>query len=249
MTKKYECNDCDLIFDNFQLKANHIRWNHNDETFSQSGKQKLKDSALLNNEKRFGKYIIKDIICPKCDVIFSVKVRDKNPHKHKKFCNQKCANSRTWTEKQYKLHMDRYNDPNDNYGEVYKSNIGKIHNNKRFSSKIERALAESLLEYGFTRHYLIKTDTINFDIDIISEDKNIWVESDGEYHFTKVHKNHDFDKSKMRDYIQEIEAIKQNKLLIRIDNRKYKSIPKQVEIIMNEIKKWNKQTGKIVKFY
>ena len=78
---------------------------------------------------------------------------------------------------------------------------------------------------------------INFDIDIVSEDKNIWIESDGPYHFRKIHKNHDFEKSQLRDYVENNEAINQNKLLIRIDNEKYKDIDIQVKLILNEINK------------
>ena len=52
-----KCNICEKEFDNHGKYANHIRWEHTKEKYSKDGLSLLKEKALLNNEKRFGKWV------------------------------------------------------------------------------------------------------------------------------------------------------------------------------------------------
>jgi very-short-patch-repair endonuclease len=116
----------------------------------------------------------------------------------------------------------------------------------RFSSKAERALGEALRPYGYRRHQLIKTGDIKFDVDIVSEDMTVWVESDGEYHFRKVHEGHNFDATRLRDQIEEAEAVFRKVLLVRVNNQTT-TIDEQVAFVMTSVASWDRVEGKIVK--
>lgn len=116
----------------------------------------------------------------------------------------------------------------------------------RFSSKAERALAEALKPYGFRRHQRIRTQTLKFDVDIVSESADVWVESDGEYHFRQVHKGHNFEASKLRDQIEESEAVFRKVLLIRVNNQTT-TIEQQVNFVLSTIASWDRVEGKVVK--
>ena len=118
---------------------------------------------------------------------------------------------------------------------------------RRFSSKIERELADKLIPHGFKRHKLIKTNLeLAFDVDIAHTEKQIWIESDGEWHFKKIHKTHDFEKTQLRDKIEENEAVGRGALLIRIDNRKL-SVDEQVVLVLNAISGWDETSGEVIK--
>lgn len=119
--------------------------------------------------------------------------------------------------------------------------------NLRYSSKPERALAQLLKPEGFTRARVIRTSELNFAVDITSPCGKIWIESDGPYHFEKIHKNHDFEKTKRRDEVQENEARKRDILLIRVNNQKF-SLEEQIEFIRESISAWDR-TGYTEKLY
>ena len=87
---------------------------------------------------------------------------------------------------------------------------------------------------------------LNFDVDIVSLDGRIWIESDGEWHFRQVHKGHDFEATKFRDLTEEQEAVKRGVLLIRVNNQTT-TIAEQVAFIQTTIHEWD-NIGKVVKF-
>ena len=129
----------------------------------------------------------------------------------------------------------------------YIKNLTK--NNNRSSSKAERALGALLKNQQFKRHTVIYAASgLRFDVDIISHDKQIWIEYDGPFHILKVYSEHKLEKTKLRDMTEENEAIKRNVLLIRVDNIKY-SLEEQITFINQQISKWDKITGKLVKLY
>lgn len=114
-------------------------------------------------------------------------------------------------------------------------------NGLRYSSIAERQLGEELSKFGFKRHKFILTNMdLNFDVDCWKQTEKgiVWVESDGPYHFRKVHCKHDFEKTKKRDNIEEFCAIDRDILLIRINNEKF-SINEQIEFILNTIDQWD----------
>ena len=87
-----KCNECDKIFENVKIKANHVRWKHR-KTFSDIGKIEHSKKIFKSNEKRFGKWIIEEIPCFKCGFIKEHKYRE-GKKKEKNFCSKSCANSR-----------------------------------------------------------------------------------------------------------------------------------------------------------
>lgn len=123
-----------------------------------------------------------------------------------------------------------------------------VYANHRSSSKAERTLAIALGE-KFRRHLIVKLDDLSFDVDIASRDGMIWIESDGEWHFRQVHKGHDFEATKHRDEVEEREAMRRGKLLIRVDNQRF-TIDEQLYFINNWISQWSPaKGGMIVKYY
>jgi hypothetical protein len=90
--KEYVCDLCPSKFDTFQSKANHVRWEHLDNSgFS----LKMKEANLRTAEEKFGKIIEEEVKCsnPKCSIFVLIKYR-KERKKDKYHCSRKCANSR-----------------------------------------------------------------------------------------------------------------------------------------------------------
>ena len=66
----YECKECNLVFENHYLKANHDRWNHKDSTYAEAAKKNLKEGLAKSINARFGKLINETVDCPKCNEPF-----------------------------------------------------------------------------------------------------------------------------------------------------------------------------------
>lgn len=96
--KTYICKDCDIEFETFQAKANHIRWKHKDNT---EYFKKLSENNKKLAAKRFGKYIKENVECNKCSTIISIKYRE-GKKKNKYFCSRSCANSRGYRREESK---------------------------------------------------------------------------------------------------------------------------------------------------
>lgn len=79
---------------------------------------------------------------------------------------------------------------------------------------------------------------LTFDVDIVSDDSRVWVESDGEWHFRQVHAGHDFVKTQLRDQTQENEALARDILLIRVNNQTT-SIEQQVAFVIECMTAWD----------
>ena len=157
----HTCDDCNQTFDSHLEKANHIRWNHKETTFTESGRQKNRETAIRVNESRWGRKITEIRRCPKCESSFEVSYREKNPDKVKKFCSRSCANSRNWHTPEARKRLSDIAKANP----VWTANSGKPQSN-RFSSKAERALAAELRE-NFRRHLQAKLDSgRRIDVDI-----------------------------------------------------------------------------------
>lgn len=241
----YKCKECRLEFKNFQTKANHIRWKHKDNSFTEEGMKSLREKVSIANSKKYGKLIIETIDCPKCGDHFERKYRKID--KARKFCNRTCANSRDWSIHPDRERIKKARSKSAKSNPEFVKMMGKPTNTERFSSKIERKLASELGD-KFRRHKQVTLDSgRRIDVDIIQREYDIWIESDGPYHFQKVHKNHDFEKSKLRDKEQNEHCLKNNILLIRVDNSKF-SIKDQILFIKGEISRWD-GTGQVSKLY
>jgi hypothetical protein len=244
----YKCKECNIEFEKHTALASHIRWNHKKEKYTKEGKDKIIESTKNTNDKLYGEYILEDVKCPKCNDIFQRKRRNtaKGLEKAKKYCSRKCANSRTFNDKT-KAKLRNANIKNKAYLNLMNNNI----KNKRCSSKSERLLAKKLGK-DFQRHKVVKLISgRRIDIDICHKTKNIWIESDGIWHFEKVHNGHDFEKSKKRDDDEEKHCLSNNTeniLLLRVKNFKY-SEEEQMNFIIEQINLWDENSSKVVKLY
>jgi very-short-patch-repair endonuclease len=239
-----KCELCEEEFETVQAKANHVRWHHKNVTFSDDGLRRIREGLKRTNELRFG---MKSQVTEKrtciCGAEFTVTFSPERYHKGRKTCSKACAAKRTMSEQgRESLRQFHRNNPNVWINKGIQSN-----NNSRFSSKAERQLASALAEHGFKRHHIVRTQDLTFDVDIVSLDKMIWIESDGSWHFRKVHEKHNYEATKFRDRLEEQEALFRNVLLIRVNNETT-SVDEQIEFVLNEVTSWDRLTGKVIKF-
>ena len=240
---QHACKECSETFESHSKKANHIRWHHR-KPYTKEGLGRVRKYVA----NRYGEMVSEKRTC-RCGVVFTVTFRKgcSSERTVKKHCSRSCANSRKHsvsTRAKMSTSMKRHLEDPENLRRCI-SQLTKI-KNRRCSSKAERALGEVLSHFGFKRHKVIVASTGSFDIDIHYGD--IWIESDGPWHFQKMHESHDFERTKRRDAIEEFEALRQGKLLIRVDNQKH-SIEKQVNLIQAAISEWDGKTGKVAKYY
>lgn len=89
MNNKCICEECDLTFENVKIKANHVRWNHRDNS-------KFYENIITSNKKsitlRLGEIKPHTVGCDRCGKIFTVNEREfKFPSKNKYFCSKLCS--------------------------------------------------------------------------------------------------------------------------------------------------------------
>jgi very-short-patch-repair endonuclease len=180
------CNICNQKFDNHSLKANHIRWKHNDQS---NYIKKISNDKKRRDVINFGE--IKEFVvsCKNCCKEFLVKEREfKFPKKEKYYCTVSCANSNSHniphsqeTKDKLKIIVKKLWE-NEKYAKSHLSN-------HRFSSKGEREVRKILKErYGnknVSSHRMVKIDKIKKAVDLTIKDKNIIIEYDGIWHFDK----------------------------------------------------------------
>lgn len=239
-----KCDQCDAQFETFQAKANHVRWKHKESAYTPAGLEKIKASARALANSVYGEKIeSKELRLCECGNTFEVNVIKNRKTYTRKTCSPECAHRRKQsveTNNKRSLAVKHAFTLNP---ELFRR--GQLASN-RFSSKAERALATVLQEKGFKRHKHVTTDELTFDVDIVSLDDKVWIESDGEWHFRKIHDGHNFEATKFRDELEEREAIKRCVLLIRVNNQTM-TIEEQVTFIEKVILEWDKTTGKVVK--
>jgi hypothetical protein len=231
----YECDECGKEFKTFQEKGNHVRWKHKEQHFTDKGYKRLVEAG-----KKSSLYEIVD--CPVCSTPFKRKSKPNSKGWMKRTCSRSCGNvgrvlSKESREKQRASAMS-------NPEWVKYIGSGPSVANKRFSSKLERALAD-LLGEGFQRHYNVSFKGQRLDFDIASQDGKFLVECDGIWHFKKVHDGHNFERVQMMDKLKEEYATEKNLVLIRLDNRKFKLIESH-NIIRSELKN---VCARVVKYY
>jgi hypothetical protein len=230
---------CGTEFENRNSMANHVRWKHKEKKFSDEGYANIKRTAFkaVNEEKQKERGCPVTVFrpCPKCHKLHKVHTYSSRLHKAKKFCSRACANSHG--PDSYSIETRKRLSESASANISWKNQQGNISKNSRFSSRVERELAERLGD-GFRRHLVVKTESLTFDVDIASQDGRVWIESDGPYHFGKVHRSHNFEKSMMRDAAEMKEAASRDVLLIRVNNSKY-SLDEQVDFIRKSIDEWN----------
>jgi very-short-patch-repair endonuclease len=241
------CEICNQEFESFQQKANHVRWKHKEEKYTLEGLERMKECTRASNLKRFGeKTIASETRICKCGTSFEVSYSPERAYKGRLTCSLKCWKSREFSEDTNRKRGETLKKTYQGNPELLKSVISRFTLSQRSSSKPERQLADALKLLGFKRHYVVRTPDIIFDVDIVSQDKKVWIESDGIWHFEKVHEGHNFEVTKMRDMIEESEAVKRGVLLIRVNNQNT-SIDQQKDFILDCIKNWDSSTGIVKK--
>lgn len=83
----YKCKECENFFETISLLANHVRWNHRDNS-------NLSTKISNTYDKTHGKIQKLEKFCETCEKPFTVMAR-KNEKRYKKsrFCSRSCANS------------------------------------------------------------------------------------------------------------------------------------------------------------
>lgn len=231
----YKCEQCDKEFKTFQGKANHVRWKHKEKPFTDEGYKRLVEAG-----KKPGLY--ETVECPVCSTPFERKSKPNSKGWMKRTCSRSCGNvGRKYSEEtKRKLRKAALENPDwiNNMG------AGTVNATRRFSSKLERKLAD-LLGEGFQRHYNVSFKGKRLDFDIASQDGRFLVECDGIWHFEKVHDGHDFERVQMMDRLKEEYTAENNLVIIRIDNRKFK-LNESYGIIRSELKN---VCARVVKYY
>jgi len=212
------CNICGQEFENHSLKANHIRWKHNDQSNYIKKASEIKKSRDIVNLGEFKEFLV---ICKNCNVEFIVKERElKFPSKEKYYCTVSCANSNHGTphsqETKDKMRIIVKN--------LWKDQeYAKIHlNNNRFSSKGEREIRKILKDrYGnneVSSHRIIETNNIRKSVDLTLDSNNVIIEYDGAWHFDKKIYERFGTPEKYFDVIRKNEMVKEhcNKNSIRL---------------------------------
>lgn len=243
----WPCEQCDLTFKSFQTKANHVRWVHKKIAYSAEGLERIKENARQTAIKRYGVATsVTEVRTCKCGQKFTVTFSPERKTHVKKTCSRKCANARIHTEETKQKIAKSCQQVALANPETYLKGIQAMQASDRTSSKAERALAEALKPLGFKRHKQVSVDGLTFDVDIVSLDDRVWIESDGEWHFRKVHAGHDFEYTKLRDRLEEQEARNRGILLIRVNNQTT-SIDQQVKFITKTISSWTGNTESVIK--
>jgi hypothetical protein len=231
--KTYNCEHCNIEFETFQAKANHVRWNHKDNT---EYILNAKNSAKLANEKVHGKWIEETVECsnPNCGNITDIKYRE-NKKKDKYFCSRSCANSRGPRSSEFKKIVSVK--VSKAIKEKWKNGEYKLENNKRFSSKRER----EILKYFKTNHKediwtsggRIIHNSIPIVRDMYSDKLKICFEYDGIWHFKDIYGQLEH-KQKVDEALESWCTVHKYRL-IRVDENSFESMKQIKELIYKRI--------------
>jgi hypothetical protein len=217
-----------MVFESHSKKANHIRWQHRDNT--QIGKTISEAKTKLKGELLF-----EERSCQKCATIFVVsyysglKRKPVNTH-----CSRKCANSRIQTTKMNESRSKSAKAlwKTGHYDLVQES---KLKRNKTFSSKTERAILEHFKttypDSGWTSGGSLKVEDSRISRDMYSDKLKVCFEYDGIWHFKDIHNQ--LDHKKLVDSRLEQWCILNKYRLVRIDEDAYTGFSQVEELLYN----------------
>lgn len=228
----YHCTKCNLTFDNWQIKANHIRWQHNDNS---SSIKKMKESSTLRNDNRYGKIIYETIKCSniKCVKLVNISYRNKTGKRKKYFCCRSCANSRIRTDEYKILLSNKMKDLwlKGHYDDTTAKNWMKLP--KLFSSKREREIVKHFKTNYITDEWKsggqLKVEGCRLVRDLWSDKLKICFEYDGDWHFLDL--NGQLKNKQLKDALLETWCVNNGYRLIRIDERTKLSIEEIEKLI------------------
>lgn len=233
MKKTYNCLICNLEFDSFSKKANHVRWYHKDNT------EYIKNSSLAAielNAKRFGYPIKEDVFCYKCGNGIKIEYRP-GKKKEKYFCSRSCANSRIRDENFKAKVSISIQDlwANGHYDSTSALNHLKL--KKQFSSKREREILKYFKENfpvdDWKSGGQLKYNNMRLSRDMYSDKLKICFEYDGEWHFRDI--KGQLEEKNLKDCALEKWCCDNQYRLIRIDEAENLTISEIVNLIYNSI--------------
>jgi uncharacterized C2H2 Zn-finger protein len=182
-----KCKECNQVFSNTKILANHVRWKHKDNS-------NYSATMSLTVNKRYdltkGKLIDKTVICGCCETPFVVKEREFKS-KSIYFCSRSCANTRIHSEQ-------TKNKLSDSIRKLWKEDNGYADRvlNCRTSSFIFRSKGELEVLNWLKSEYPDSNWTSGGSISYMGErlvrdaysiDLKICVEYDGIWHFKDIH--------------------------------------------------------------
>lgn len=208
------CATCGLSFTNKKIYANHIRWQHKDNT---EYLRNVSNRAKLAADKKFGKYVIDNTLCHNCTKSIEIKYRT-GKRKDVYFCSRSCANSRGKRTDDVKKKISNSMKEAWNDG---KFDDASFVNNKIFSSKEERRIVKYFKsKYAIDEWKsggLLKLDEYVFiSRDMWSDKLKICFEYDGIWHFKDI--NGQLNDKKYKDFLLEKWCLDNNYRLIRIED-------------------------------
>lgn len=225
-SKPYFCLECNLEFDNWQTKANHVRWVHQDNT---KFLEKLKKENPAYVEARYGKLKEETVTCSniQCTNTVQIRYREKTGKKKKYFCCRSCANSRGPRTDEFKTTLRskiKHLWDTGHYDNTTALNHLKLP--KIFSSKREREIVNHFKskyvndEWKSGGH--LRTGTANLSRDLYSDKLKVCFEYDGDWHFLDLQGQ--LQEKQLKDKALEEWCINNGYRLIRIDEREKISI-------------------------
>jgi hypothetical protein len=230
------CGDCGLQFEKHASYANHIRWEHREE--SKTFKEKLKVSGDLARVVRYGNIITEIVNCYNCLKEININYREKRGKKRLRyFCNRSCGTKYSNSCKK-ELSIESRKRISDASKKSWESGIyvnSQIYGNKRFTSKGELEL-KSLLQNKYTLDEWTSGGSIKYKEeslirDMYSNKLKVCIEYDGIWHFKDI--KGQLAKKQLKDRLLEEWCLKNDFRILRVSddlwNKNKVEIFKEVE--------------------
>jgi hypothetical protein len=232
----YTCELCNGEFSTFQLKANHVRWDHVEMT--EDKKINLSEGTRKSNEKRFGKILYENILCsnPKCSNETEIQYRE-GKKKDKYYCSRSCSNSRGPMDEKTKRTISEKVKDQWKIGKF--DNIDKTSQYKMFSSKKEREIVKYFKENYpndiWKSGGLLRSGDSRISRDLYSDILKICIEYDGIWHFKDI--KGQLEKKKRIDLELERWCRENGYRLIRIQEQFFISMEHLSDLVYNNKEK------------
>jgi len=227
---KKECSICKAEFENHSAYANHIRWNHKDNTVFA---KKISDKAKERNSKRKGPLIEELTNCRKCNKEIAIAYY-KDKRKEFYHCSQTCANSRGPRTEEVKKLISVSLKKAWISGKF--DHVDYVSNNPFFSSKKEREIVKHFKETFPNDEWKsgghLRFEGYSITRDLYSDKLKVCFEYDGVWHFKDIH-GQLADKQE-KDAALEKWCINNNYRLIRLEENHFENFNHIENIIYNE---------------
>ena len=229
----YKCEICNLGYEKFQDKANHVRWVH--IGINEEKRKRISEGAKIGNELRFGKKIKINWKCSNknCNNEFEIEYRE-NSLKEKYYCSRSCANSRgKMTEKTKKIISDKIKN---RWKEGLFDDLSFLVDNQKFSSKTERMIVNHFKK-NFTKDLWksgggLKYKGVRISRDLYSDFLKVCFEYDGIWHFKDI--KGQLERKKLVDSLLEDWCIENGYRLIRVQEEFYEDLVQIEKLIYDK---------------